>query len=265
MSASISSESQRDSRFGCNICLEPVVEPVVTLCGHLYCWPCLFRWLEPGMSELESRGLLGWTNQHSRHRPVDDSRRACPVCKTICSVSTVIPIYVRHQDDVRQPQSPIVGKKTVDASSTLTQEESGKLSDRERDDMEIVPTQPLSVDESNSNSLSEYNNTESFGQQQLRRRSRTAIPLRPIYSPSEVNPAHTSSRIPLPPPSPPPGSLSTSLVLSVQEALFGHHAVPSLHHPQQLQNETHRSPETEFLSRVLLLLGSFVILCLLLF
>ncbi len=27
----------------CNICLELARDPVVTLCGHLYCWPCLFR------------------------------------------------------------------------------------------------------------------------------------------------------------------------------------------------------------------------------
>jgi E3 ubiquitin-protein ligase RNF5 len=30
--------------FECNICLELASEPVVTLCGHLYCWPCLYRW-----------------------------------------------------------------------------------------------------------------------------------------------------------------------------------------------------------------------------
>ena len=31
------------SAFECNICLELAKEPIVTLCGHLYCWPCLYR------------------------------------------------------------------------------------------------------------------------------------------------------------------------------------------------------------------------------
>ena len=31
------------SAFECNVCLELASDPVVTLCGHLYCWPCLYR------------------------------------------------------------------------------------------------------------------------------------------------------------------------------------------------------------------------------
>jgi E3 ubiquitin-protein ligase RNF5 len=28
-------------RWACHICLDEAEEPVATLCGHLYCWPCL--------------------------------------------------------------------------------------------------------------------------------------------------------------------------------------------------------------------------------
>ena len=47
-------------------------EPVVTLCGHLYCWPCLYRWLQ-----------------------VQNHCRTCPVCKAGVDRDKVVPIYGR--------------------------------------------------------------------------------------------------------------------------------------------------------------------------
>ena len=35
------------STYECNICYEVATEPVVTMCGHLYCWPCLYRYAVP--------------------------------------------------------------------------------------------------------------------------------------------------------------------------------------------------------------------------
>src|SRR5579862_5295617 len=31
------------AQFECNICFDAARDPVVTQCGHLYCWPCLHR------------------------------------------------------------------------------------------------------------------------------------------------------------------------------------------------------------------------------
>lgn len=62
--------------FECNICLETAHEPVVTFCGHLFCWACLFRWM---------RG----------------DHHACPVCKSGISRETVIPLYGRGDDATR--------------------------------------------------------------------------------------------------------------------------------------------------------------------
>lgn len=28
--------------YECTICLENAKEPVVTKCGHIFCWPCLY-------------------------------------------------------------------------------------------------------------------------------------------------------------------------------------------------------------------------------
>lgn len=63
------------SAFECNICLELAKEPVVTLCGHLYCWPCLYRWMQ-----------------------VQSYCRACPVCKAGVEIDKVVPIYGRGSD-----------------------------------------------------------------------------------------------------------------------------------------------------------------------
>jgi E3 ubiquitin-protein ligase RNF5 len=58
--------------FSCNICYELASEPVVTVCGHLYCWPCIYRWLQ-----------------------VQSQCRTCPVCKAGVERDKVIPIYGR--------------------------------------------------------------------------------------------------------------------------------------------------------------------------
>lgn len=66
--------------FECNICLETAREAVVSVCGHLYCWPCLHQWLET--------------------RP---DRQECPVCKAGISREKVVPLYGRGS---QKPQDP---------------------------------------------------------------------------------------------------------------------------------------------------------------
>lgn len=64
------------SCFDCNICLDLVVDPVITLCGHLYCWPCIYKWMQA-----ESM-----------------SHRQCPVCKAFLSRDTIVPLFGRGRD-----------------------------------------------------------------------------------------------------------------------------------------------------------------------
>ncbi|XP_030549375.2 E3 ubiquitin-protein ligase RMA1H1-like isoform X1 [Rhodamnia argentea] len=76
-------EGARSSGFECNICLDSVQDPVVTLCGHLYCWPCIYKWLkvqDTSAKELEEQ------QQHQ-----------CPVCKAEVSYTSLIPLYGRGQ------------------------------------------------------------------------------------------------------------------------------------------------------------------------
>ena len=42
----------------CNICKDAPRIPTVTLCGHIYCWPCIKKWYE-----------------------LDDDPGVCPVCR----------------------------------------------------------------------------------------------------------------------------------------------------------------------------------------
>ncbi|CAK9138224.1 unnamed protein product [Ilex paraguariensis] len=62
--------------FDCNICLDSAHDPVVTVCGHLYCWPCIYKWLHVRSSSIEPKE---WPK--------------CPICKANISTSSLIPLY----------------------------------------------------------------------------------------------------------------------------------------------------------------------------
>mmetsp|Transcript_5303 Transcript_5303/g.10879 ORF Transcript_5303/g.10879 Transcript_5303/m.10879 type:complete len:229 (+) Transcript_5303:34-720(+) len=68
------------SLFECNVCFDTADEPVVTQCGHLYCWPCLARWMA-----MHAEAPL------------------CPVCKSAVERDRVFPIYGRGREQ-RDPR-----------------------------------------------------------------------------------------------------------------------------------------------------------------
>ncbi|XP_054461861.1 E3 ubiquitin-protein ligase RNF5 [Anoplopoma fimbria] len=75
-------EPERDrATFECNICLDTARDAVISMCGHLFCWPCLHQWLET--------------------RP---SRQQCPVCKAGISREKVIPLYGRGSSSQEDPR-----------------------------------------------------------------------------------------------------------------------------------------------------------------
>ncbi|CAM6021225.1 unnamed protein product [Sphagnum balticum] len=81
------SSSEQGGSFDCNICLELAQDPVVTLCGHLFCWPCLYRWLQ----------------MHS-------VCQECPVCKASVEEEKVIPLYGRGKIGSVDPRTkPVPG------------------------------------------------------------------------------------------------------------------------------------------------------------
>ncbi|CAM8958832.1 unnamed protein product [Rhodiola kirilowii] len=74
------SDCTPSSGFDCNICLDFVQDPVVTLCGHLYCWPCIYKWL---------------TSYSATTVYSDQPEPQCPVCKSLITESTLVPLYGR--------------------------------------------------------------------------------------------------------------------------------------------------------------------------
>ncbi|XP_060202040.1 E3 ubiquitin-protein ligase RMA1H1-like [Lycium barbarum] len=68
--------------FECNICLDLAHDPVVTLCGHLYCWPCIYKWIHLQSNPSENPDQLS---------------PQCAVCKAEVSQRTLVPLYGRGQ------------------------------------------------------------------------------------------------------------------------------------------------------------------------
>ncbi|KAL5704878.1 RING-type E3 ubiquitin transferase [Ranunculus cassubicifolius] len=68
--ASLGSGSNDTGNFECNICFELAQDPIVTLCGHLYCWPCLYKWLH-----------------------IHSHCQECPVCKALIQEEKLVPLY----------------------------------------------------------------------------------------------------------------------------------------------------------------------------
>jgi len=78
-------KAEDERAFECNICLDTAKDAVISMCGHLFCWPCLHQWLET--------------------RP---NRQSCPVCKAAISRDKVIPLYGRggSKQDPREKLPP---------------------------------------------------------------------------------------------------------------------------------------------------------------
>lgn len=172
--------------FDCNICLDTAMEPVITMCGHLYCWPCIYRWLELRREESPF----------------------CPMCKADISPDRMIPVYGRGQARV-DPRRRSVAKEHIP----------------QRPPGQRPPRQPASPEAAPQSGL------------------RQARPRQP-GAPAGGAQAGLSF-------------LSTVLGFQLGGSAAGDDVGAEPLSPAQVQQA--------FLSRLLLLLGSFVILCLLLF
>ncbi|ORZ09226.1 hypothetical protein BCR42DRAFT_423998 [Absidia repens] len=74
-----------DGFYECNICFDTATYPVLTLCGHLFCWSCLAQWLN-----------------------IQALNPICPVCKTGCGKDRVIPVYGRGRQEKDPRHDPSI-------------------------------------------------------------------------------------------------------------------------------------------------------------
>ncbi|MCL7021772.1 hypothetical protein MKW94_014692 [Papaver nudicaule] len=74
-----------DINFGCDICLDWAQDPVVTPCGHLFCWPCLVKWLR-----------------------VHSLSQECPTCQALVQEEKLVPIYGKGKASAVDPRSKSV-------------------------------------------------------------------------------------------------------------------------------------------------------------
>lgn len=77
-------DDSKERAFECNICLDTASDAVISMCGHLFCWPCLHQWLET--------------------RP---QRQICPVCKAGIGRDKVVPLYGRDGEQKDPRDKPI--------------------------------------------------------------------------------------------------------------------------------------------------------------
>ncbi|XP_047320796.1 E3 ubiquitin-protein ligase RMA1H1-like [Impatiens glandulifera] len=111
----------------CNICLDLVHDPVVTLCGHLYCWACIYKWIIQYSQT---------NNNNNMNNNIISPASCCPVCKSeILLETSLVPLYSRGQTTkVAQqsnvdhlglivPKRPLRVTSSSSSSSTVTLEE----------------------------------------------------------------------------------------------------------------------------------------------
>ncbi|XP_057531184.1 E3 ubiquitin-protein ligase RMA3-like isoform X2 [Amaranthus tricolor] len=110
LAPTIESESKEGS-FDCNICFDLAHDPVVTLCGHLYCWACIYKWLHVKSSYFQPEA----------------PEKSCPVCKANISQTSLIPLYCHSpshsSDELRTSNCEVIPPRPTAAPNPLSNQQ----------------------------------------------------------------------------------------------------------------------------------------------
>ncbi|KAM5552556.1 hypothetical protein ABKV19_027079 [Rosa sericea] len=80
-------EPRIGSFFDCNICLDMATDPILTCCGHLFCWSCFYQ--------------LSYA---------DSNAKECPVCKGEVSDASILPVYGHGDGNSSQKSKEFVSE-----------------------------------------------------------------------------------------------------------------------------------------------------------
>ncbi|CAD8123642.1 unnamed protein product [Paramecium sonneborni] len=75
-------DDEKYKKFQCKICLDLATEPVITPCGHLYCWQCLYTWAQ-------------------KKNPL-----VCPYCSNVFELNKVTTIFTGDSKESKQSEIP---------------------------------------------------------------------------------------------------------------------------------------------------------------
>ncbi|CAK64699.1 unnamed protein product (macronuclear) [Paramecium tetraurelia] len=75
-------DDEKYKQFQCKICLDLATEPVITPCGHLYCWQCLYTWAQ-------------------KKNPLQ-----CPYCSNVFELDKVTTIFTGDSKESKQSEIP---------------------------------------------------------------------------------------------------------------------------------------------------------------
>ncbi|CAD8213087.1 unnamed protein product [Paramecium octaurelia] len=76
------SDDEKYKKFQCKICLDLATEPVITPCGHLYCWQCIYTWAQ------KKNPLL------------------CPYCSNVFELDKVTTIFTGDSQESKKSEIP---------------------------------------------------------------------------------------------------------------------------------------------------------------
>ena len=75
-------EVHRNPNVQCLICLEGLIQPTITPCGHVFCWTCIIKWCHSHIHNDVQHDIDDYTN-------ITKQIHKCPLCRYSITLSSL--------------------------------------------------------------------------------------------------------------------------------------------------------------------------------